>query len=413
MNEQIKAARDCALRLLKSERKDLEHGLELHRQSVVCDAFCLGICAAVDGDAIKQMIDEGASGEQVREKVSEMTVTRWASDLEQTAELQEALQESGITFWLQNVEYGLIGMFSLTQIHRLSHFVHLTDRIPGILSRVRTLSDISAAQAEGRHCLAFSLNHVPLLGEFASKEEELSYIQIFRYLGVRMMHLTYNRSNMIGCGCYEENDGGLTEFGRRAIKEMNRAGVLVDVAHSGWKTSLEAAKESASPMVASHTACHALQAHPRCKPDEVIQAIADTGGFIGITCVPQFLGGEGNIVALLDHIEHAARKFGADHVAIGTDISYLGMHAKRESAKFPRPSQHFRFAESFEQGVSTPTDLPETEEQMLSLSLTNWPLFTVGLVQRGFSDEEIQRIIGGNVIRVLEAVDSGAETAIT
>ena len=186
---------------------------------------------------------------------------------------------------------------------------------------------------------------------------------------------------------------------------MNRVGVIVDVAHSGWQTSLDAAKVSERPIVASRSGCAALNPHHRCKPDEVIGAIAESGGYIGICCVPAFLGGTGDIRAVLDHIDHVARNFGADHVAIGTDVAHSSSATDREVQKIPRR----RPPRSRWEGLWPPDDpvfAPEwhQEHQILSLAWTNWPLLTVGLIQRGYSDTDIQKIIGGNVLRVAREV---------
>ena len=217
------------------------------------------------------------------------------------------------------------------------------------------------------------------------------------------MHLTYNRRNPLGDGAGEPNDGGLSDFGRQAIAEMNRLGVIVDVAHSGWRTSLEAAKASAKPMVASHTTCGGLYKHFRGKPDEVVRAICDTGGLIGICCIPRFLGGAGDIAAFLDHIDYAVKTFGADHVAIGTDVAYVSRNDEAERAKVPqaprRPSPWpWPAPAGSTSGPRTTTSRPPQGIQ--SLAWTNWPLFTVGMVQRGHSDEAIRKILGDNVLRV-------------
>jgi membrane dipeptidase len=179
----------------------------------------------------------------------------------------------------------------------------------------------------------------------------------------------------------------------------------VDVAHSGWQTSLDAAKLSEKPMVASHSGCAALNAHHRCKPDEVIRAIADTGGYIGICCIPAFLGGSGDINAMLDHIDHVVENFGADHVTIGTDVAYSSSASDEESRKIPkRRRRRDRWAGFWPEG--DPIRAPEwnQEHQKLSMAWTNWPVFTIGMVQRGYSDDDIRKILGGNVLRVARAV---------
>jgi membrane dipeptidase len=241
--------------------------------------------------------------------------------------------------------------------------------------------------------------------DFVSLEEELRYIEIFFQFGCRMMHLTYNRRNLIGDGCAEPADAGLSDFGRAVIAEMNRVGVIVDVAHSGLKTSLEAAGVSARPMVASHSVARSVNNHIRGKSDEVIRAIADTGGYVGICAIPAFLGGSGDISAFLDHIEYVAKKFGPEHVAIGMDRAYASMQADVEYNKIPKRravrSPWVSFWPKDEPLFSSEWNKPEHQ---MSLEWTNWPLFTVGLVQRGFSDEDIKKIIGGNVLRVAEDV---------
>ena len=185
---------------------------------------------------------------------------------------------------------------------------------------------------------------------------------------------------------------------------MNREGVIVDVAHSGHRTSLEAAKASSKPMVSSHSGAHALNAHYRCKPDSVIRAIADTGGYCGVCCIGPFLGGNGDIVAFLDHIEYLVRIFGAEHVTIGTDVSYVPARNAEQYRKLPsRPRQRPAWRSLWPEPGVKPL-ATTTEQHRLSLSWTNWPLFTVGMVQRGISDDDIRKILGGNVMRVAKVL---------
>jgi membrane dipeptidase len=178
---------------------------------------------------------------------------------------------------------------------------------------------------------------------------------------------------------------------------MNRVGVIADVAHSGWRTSLEAAKASKMPMVASHSGAVEVNRHIRCKPDEVIRAIADTGGYVGVCCIPSFLGRTGDLNAMLDHIDHIAKRFGADHVAIGTDVAYFSRLGAGQ--KIPSRRTRTRF-----EALWTPDAFANYPSSHASIDWTNWPMFTVGLVKRGYSDSEIQKIIGGNVLRVARAV---------
>jgi membrane dipeptidase len=321
-------------------------------------------------------------------------MTRCVTDPAEQAEFLEAWRASGVTCIYQNA--GEEGQSVMMLMKRLSRFTFLTDMLRESVAKAATPEDVEAAKAAGRHCLYLTGNGVPLTEQWVSVQDELRYVRVFFELGIRMMHLTYNRRNMIGDGCAETANGGLSDFGRSVIAEMNRIGVVPDCAHSGWQTSLESAQVSDKPVVASHSTCGGIHPHIRSKPDEVIRAIADTGGYIGICCISRFLRGTGDINAFLDHIDYIVKKFGADHVAIGTDVAYTSQNAGEESRKIPRrPKSRTRFA-----SLWPADDYVTTTDARLSLSWTNWPLFTVGLVQRGHSDEVIRKIIGGNVMRV-------------
>lgn len=401
-NERIEANRDVALQILKPSRRDLEYGLELHRRSLVFDAYGFAPRAAVDGDFIRERLEQGASDIELQDLREDMGMTRSAVDQAERRELIQAWNASGVTCIFQNC--GEEGNDPLRLMKRLARFTYLCDHSRDVLRRAVRPEDVEAAKREGLGCLYFTGNGVPLTQAWVSVPDELRYVRVFYQLGIRMMHVTYNRRNPLGDGCAETANGGLSDFGRAAIEEMNRVGVIVDVAHSGWQTSLEAARRSSKPMVASHSTCAALAEHIRSKPDNVIRAIADTEGYIGICCISRFLGHSGDIGALIDHIDYAAKKFGADHVAIGTDVAYASRNSERENQKIPRQrATRTRFA-----ALWPPDDFQTTNAMRESLAWTNWPLFTVGLVQRGYNDEEIQKILGGNVLRVARAALDGA-----
>lgn len=396
-NPQIEHCRQVGLDVLKPTKAQLEHGLELHANSVVFDVYGFSPRAAVDGDVLKKAIEAGASDIEVQDLREDMGMTRCVTDAAERAEFTEAWRASGVTCIFQNA--GEEGSDPMRLLKRLARFTYLTDGLRDFVTKAVTPDDIAAAKRQARQCLYFTGNGVPITQEWISVQDELRYLRIFFQLGIRMMHLTYQRRNVIGDGCAETSNAGLSDFGRAVVAEMNRMGVIVDVAHSGWQTSLEAAKASQKPMVASHTVCGGINRHIRSKPDEVIRAIADAGGLIGICCIPQFLGGKGDLAAFLDHIEYAAKRFGVEHVAIGTDIAYTSRNAALENQKVPRtPKTRSRWealwpADSF---VVTPAARD-------SLAWTNWPLFTVGLVQRGYSDDDIQKILAGNMLRVARA----------
>lgn len=394
-NPRIEAARSAALAVLKPSQRDLDHGLQLHAASVVIDAYGFSPRSALDVPAYTREFEAGASDAELEDLREEMMMTRCVADAAERAEYQQAWEAAGMTCIFQNA--GEESQDPMRLIKRLARFTYVTDMMRAFVRKAATPDDILEAKKQNAHALYFSGNGVPLTQAWVSVPDELRYVRIFFQLGIRMMHLTYNRRNMIGDGCAEAANGGLSDFGKAVVAEMNRVGVIVDCAHSGWKTSFDAAKASGRPMVASHSGAVEINRHIRCKPDEVIRAIADTGGYMGVCCIPDFLGRSGDINALLDHIDHVAKRFGADHVAIGTDVAHVPSSAAGQ--KLPGRKSRTRF-ESF----WTPDAFGKYPSQHVTLAWTNWPLFTVGLVQRGYRDSDIQKIIGGNVLRVARAV---------
>jgi membrane dipeptidase len=396
-NEQIKQNFEIAKNILKPSQKQLEHGLELHRNSLVIDCYGFMPSAAPDAALINSAIDSNASPLELQDLMENQSMTRFVINQREREELENAWKASGVTCVVQNTGEEGNGISRL--LKRLSNFTYSTDMMSEFVRKAVSPNDILQAKKENRHALYFTGNGVPLPQDWISVEDELRYISVFFNLGIRMMHLTYNRRNVIGDGCAETANGGLSDFGRHVVKEMNRVGVIVDIAHSGWQTSLEAAQTSEKPMVASHTTVASINKHIRSKPDPVIRAIADTGGYIGICSIPRFLGGSGDISMVMKHIDYVVKNFGSDHVAIGTDVAYRSRFSGEESSKIAtRKPERTRW-----EALWPPDDFKESSGMIQSLAWTNWPLFTVGMVQMGYSDEVIQKILAGNVMRVAKA----------
>jgi membrane dipeptidase len=396
-NPRIQQDRLAALDILKPSEKEIQRGLALHRESLVFDTYGFSPRASLDPVALNRLIDASASDaeyDDAREEQSMIGPLR--NDLERI-EFLHAWQQAGVTCIFQNA--GEEGQDPLRLVKRLARFTFLTDNLPGQLTKAVHPDDIVAAKKAGHHCLYLTGNGVPLTQNWDTVADELRYVRIFYQLGIRMMHLTYQRRNMIGDGCAEAANGGLSDFGKSVVGEMNRVGVIPDVAHSGWQTSLETARLSDKPVLASHTTCAELHPHIRSKPDEVIRAIADTGGLVGICCISRFLRGQGDIAALLDHIDHVVKKFGSEHVGIGSDVAYTSQYSSATAGKIksrPRSRKEWR-------SLWPDDNFRPTAAAGQSIAWTNWPMFTVGLVQRGYKDEQIRQIIGGNMLRVCRA----------
>lgn len=397
----IATAREIGLSLLKPSKRDLEYGLAIHKESIVMESYSLGLHAPIDYRIVNEAVAAGLSYLQFNDMTEEMIMTNWVATKELLEEYVQAWEASGVTCISLNA--GEEGNNPLRLILRFARYIGLLDELPDLLVKVTSVEDVLRAHQEGKYGICLAPNSIPLKGVQSTVSEELQYLQVFAQMGARMMHLTYNRRNLIGDGCAELANGGLSDFGQTAIREMNRLGIIIDVAHSGWQTCIDAAIASDQPIIASHTAIWELSCHCRCKSNEVIKAIVDKGGTVGITTIPRFIGGDGTILTMLNHIDYLAKNFGIDAVTIGTDNAYQSRYHSKEKSNTHPSGQNFW--ESFMHPKNA-VYVPEwtKPEQRESMAWTNWPLFTVGLVQRGYSDEEIKKIIGGNILRVAKQV---------
>jgi membrane dipeptidase len=213
-------------------------------------------------------------------------------------------------------------------------------------------------------------------------------VEVFYELGVRQMLFAYNRNNLAGGGCHDQ-DVGLTDFGRALVKEMNRVGMIVDCTHCSFKTAMEAMELSAAPVIFSHSNARSLRDHERNIREEQIVSCAAGGGVIGTTGIGLFVGADGaTIDGLVRHIDHMVELVGADHVGVGMD-SVLVVD---ENARFA-PSDRSYWPES---------QYPETGTDCLPPE--GFPSLTQALLVRGYSDKDIACILGGNFLRIAQKV---------
>lgn len=257
--------------------------------------------------------------------------------------------------------------------------------------QILTVGDIRRAKAGGTHGSFFNYQYLPDM-------PDLSWLTDAWTVGVRMAGLTYNNPNQIGAGCTAD-DEGLTPFGRDVITEMNSLGMLVDVAHAGPRTTIDACARSRVPVISSHAPAGGLFSHARCKSDDELRAIADTGGLCGVPTAPPILTNSppGNIGLTLDHIDYMANKFGIDAVAVGSDWP-LQMPKWILGPEGPFKAWLAVMGFSDEQVERPELNLAGFDDYR------DFPNITRGLVARGYSDEDIVKILGGNALRVFEAV---------
>ena len=190
------------------------------------------------------------------------------------------------------------------------------DEHADLLRTVRGVDDIRAAKREQRVGIILGWQNVTGIGD------RIDRLSLFKELGVGIIQLAYNTQNLVGAGCYEATDPGLSGFGHEVLAEMNRVGIVADLSHVGARTTHDTIVSSQAPVVFSHVCLAALEPHPRNKTDDEMRAVAERGGLVGVTCFPWFLraGREATIDDYVDAIEHTVNVVGEDHAGVGTDF---------------------------------------------------------------------------------------------
>jgi membrane dipeptidase len=229
----------------------------------------------------------------------------------------QALRDSGVSA-LKSTLGGANGTFEET-VADIAAAQRLIERHPDIFIKVKGHSELERAKPEGKVAVIFSFEAASPL------EDKLDRIDLFRNLDVLVMQLSYNHTTPFGVGCLDGETGGVTELGRKAIERMNKLGVALDLSHSNTQTTREGIALSAKPPLITHSGCRAVFMHPRNKRDEEMKALADKGGVMGIYMLP-FLTPDDKQPMLADymqHMLHALKVCGEDHVGIGTDVPFF------------------------------------------------------------------------------------------
>jgi membrane dipeptidase len=254
----------------------------------------------------------------------------------------------------------------------------------------RSVDDIVDAHRTSRLALVAGLEAATMI------ENELDRIDILHGFGVRQMGIAYSEANALGGGLRERIDGGLTDFGRRAVERMNRLGMAIDISHSGDRTSLDVIESSTRPVLITHAGSRTVWDSPRMKPDGVIVACAQRGGVIGLEAAPHTTISEAHpahsLESVMDHFRHCVELVGIEHVAFGPDTlfgNHVGLHSAFGAQLSIATVQSGPFFErvDYVDGMENPAE--------------NFTNIAGWLVAHDYSDDDIRAVIGGNVLRVL------------
>jgi len=258
-----------------------------------------------------------------------------------------------------------------------------------LIRQVQTSEDIRQAKADG--VVGIILGWQNLSGI----EDDLRNLMLFCDLGVRIMQLTYNTQNLVGAGCWESRDSGLTDFGHDVVDEMNRLGILIDLSHVGPITSDDAIKHSSAPVAYTHC-CPMLKQHPRNKTDEQLKTIADAGGFVGFASYTPFLpkGDDSSVDDCIQGMEYVINLIGEQNVGIGTDwvqdqdISFFN-YLTADKGRGRATTNVYDRVPPMPSGLET---------------LGKFGNFIPAMERAGWSESRIRNVLGENWLRFLREV---------
>jgi membrane dipeptidase len=372
----------------------LERAARLHRESLVVDSCSQFGPSAYTPEMLARVEQLAAQG-----------APPWAMVVETMEMAHRALLGGELPgFWegwdragvdVAAVTIGAFGAepFSYENaIDELALWTERFDRLGDWLCKVRSASDIRGLRADGRRGVILAFQNATHFGD------DLAKLDRFVRMGLRIIQLTYNSRNLLGDGCAERVQTGLSQFGVDVVKRLNDLGVLVDVSHCSDATSLDAIEVSERPVAVTHATCRSVAKHDRAKGDEVLRAIGETGGYFGIVLVPFFITEEpsATLEHWLEHVDRAVDLAGAEHVGIGTD--WGEELAPPLVGALDEEMLRMGFREEHRVDWSATLDGYR--------SWTDWPNLTAALVQRGYTDDQIRGFLGANFLRVFDRATS-------
>jgi len=259
---------------------------------------------------------------------------------------------------------------------------------PETMLVVMTADDIVRAKREGKIAVVLCLEGASPI------EGDLNLLGVYYRLGVRKMGLTHDHRNLLADGVRSGADGGLTTFGKDAVREMHRLGMIVDVSHIAPKGFWDAIEVGGGPVHASHSNCAALCDHPRNLTDDMLRAVAKSGGVVGAHALGPLItkSGRPEFEQLLDHIEHMVAVMGEDHVSIGPDLMENYPKEEYDLLWQGTPKLHYVYPPEFD-------------------SYAKFPNITAGLLHREWPEAKIRKLLGENLLRSFRTVWKPVGTA--
>ena len=263
------------------------------------------------------------------------------------------------------------------------------ERFPDLIFQGFTAADIEIARQTGRTAIYFGSQNPSCI------EDDIGLVEVLHRLGMRFMQLTYNNQSLLATGCYEAEDGGLSRMGREVVREMNRVGMVVDMSHSGDRSTLEAIEHSTRPIAITHANPASWHPARRNKSDIVLKALAESGGMLGLSLYPHHLKG-GSQCSLAEFCDMAARAvdvMGAGNVGIGSDLC---QDQPDNIVEWMRVGRWTKVIDYGEGSADAPGFPPMPDWFGDNRDFGN---IAEGLKNRGMSEAEVAGIMGGNWMR--------------
>lgn len=300
-----------------------------------------------------------------------------------------SLQRSGITAVHVTLVYHEMARETLT---RFAQWNKLFEQNSDLIMPVMNMADVQLAKSLGKVGIFFGAQNCSPI------DDEIGLIEVMRKQGLLIMQLTYNNQSLLATGCYEKNDSGITRFGKQAIAEMNRVGMIIDMSHSSQRSTLEAIDISSRPICISHANPTFAHDALRNKSDEVIKALTARGGLLGFSLYPFHLP-NGSACTLDDFcamIAKTADLVGIDHLGIGSDLCLNQPQEVLEWMRNGKWSKAMDYGEGSSSNSGWPDDLPWFKDEHGMENIYN------GLIKYGFQEKEANQILGGNWLNFLK-----------
>jgi len=388
---------------------------ELHRTSIVIDTeapvFTSQMMFTPAMKALAaQMLADGKSRAAVKFALGEKLFDEIRDDAEVRKSYLDFWERSGVTAASSSIyDVGHPWTAWEESLRELSTATKMAAELGDTIRPALCAADIETAHSSGKRTVIHNLQNTDPL------DEQLDRLDVLYGMGVRIVQVTYNLRNRFGDGCLERRDGGLSRFGQALVLKLNECGILIDLSHSSDQTVLDAVEASSRPVACTHTSARALSSHARGKPDNVLRAVAEKGGYIGILLVPFFIlppagdpraqalglgPGNATLETMIDHVLHVIDVAGTDAVGIGTDWSKPFQDALRVGSDRTGLATRSQTA-GFDWVGWRPEDRYSRDVYTAGFeSWDQWPNITAALLGRGLSEQIVSKIIGGNFLRV-------------